>query len=76
MPRFTILPTDRSCSSAEITAPDASGILPLIDRLNCKEADVVQDGVYAFSARIGGNGLWMIFQRQADSDTGDIPAFE
>jgi len=70
MPRFKIMPIDRSCSSAEITALDAGSVLGIVDRLDCKEADVLQDDVYSFSVRLGSNGLWSIFQRQ---ETNPVP---
>jgi hypothetical protein len=63
MPRFKILPTDQSYSSAQITALDAGAVLGIVDRLDCKEADVLQDDVYSFSVRLGSNGIWSIFQR-------------
>lgn len=66
MPRFTVVPIDQASSSAEIIATDAGGILAIVEQLKCHEADVLQDGVYAFSARLGGNGLWTIFQRDDD----------
>jgi hypothetical protein len=64
MPRFQICPFDRSISASEIVATDAGGILNKIHRLECKEADVMCDGLYSFSARLEGNGLWCIFQRE------------
>lgn len=64
MPRFTILPTDPSYASAEITALDAGAVLNIVGRLECHEADVLQDGKYSFSVRLSQNGLWSIFQRE------------
>lgn len=68
MPRFIILPTDQCFSSAEITAPDAEVVLHTIARLECKEAEVLRDGSYAFSARLDTNGLWTIYQRAIDAE--------
>jgi len=68
MPRFIILPTDQSFSSAEISAPDAGAVLHTIGRLECVEADMLRDGSYAFSARLGANGLWTIYQRGVDAE--------
>jgi hypothetical protein len=63
MPRFQIGPFDRSTSGAEVVALDAAGILNVIHRLECKEVDVMCDGLYSFSVRLGDNGLWCVFQR-------------
>lgn len=63
MPRFEILPADISFPTAEITSPNAAGVLLLVQRLDCKEADVMRDGEYSFSIRLGKNGLWCIYQR-------------
>jgi hypothetical protein len=76
MPRFKILPTDQSYSSAQITALDAGAVLGIVDRLDCKEADVLQDEVYSFSVRLGSNGIWSIFQRPGhDTGSGKIEAY-
>lgn len=64
MHSFKILPIDHAQSPAEVTAPDAGSLLFVIERLDCGEADVLQDDVYSFSARLGANGLWSIFQRE------------
>ena len=63
MTHFTILPTDRPHSSAEITAIDASAVLHILSRLDCSDADVLADSVYAFSVRLDAPGFWTIFQR-------------
>lgn len=63
MARYKILPTDQSYSSAEINALDPSSVLHVVQRLNCKEADVLHDGVYSFSVRLADGGMWSIFQR-------------
>lgn len=73
MPLFTVVPIDQASSSTDMAAIDAGGILAVVERLNCQEADVMQDGVYAFSARLGGNGLWTIFQRDDGAET-SLPA--
>lgn len=63
MPRFKILPTERSCCPADITAIDASAVLPILNRLGCTDADVLADNVYSFSVRLDAPGFWTIFQR-------------
>jgi hypothetical protein len=63
MPRFQILPTDQSLSSMELVAPDPAGVLPMLQRLACRDADVMRDGEYCFSARRDGDDLWCIYQR-------------
>jgi hypothetical protein len=63
MHRFTICPTDMSYPSAEIIAIDAGEVLSIVDRLNCHDADVLQDGVYSFSVRQCSSGMWSIHRR-------------
>lgn len=63
MLRFHIRPTDPSFPSTEIIAHDASTVLHIVERMNCKEADVDREGAYAFSVRLDDNGLWSIYQR-------------
>lgn len=77
MPRFKILPTDQSYSSAEITSSDPSAVLNVVCQLNCREADVLQDDVYSFSVRLSANGMWSIFQRDAgnDAEPDEVRAF-
>lgn len=75
MPRFTILPTDQSYSSAEIVAQDAGAVLNIVGQLQCHEADVLQDGEYASSLHLGTAGMWSIFQRPASADKREITAF-
>jgi hypothetical protein len=62
MPRFKILATDHSYST-EIIADKAAAIFTTVDRLECKEADVLIDGAYSFSVRLEQSGFWSIFQR-------------
>lgn len=63
MPRYTILPTDHVQATAEINALNSSAVLNVVGQLPCKSADILQDGQYAFSLRLGQAGLWTIFQR-------------
>lgn len=72
MPRFKILPTDPSFSSAEVTALDAGVVLNVVGQLRCQEADVQKEGAYAFSVRLGDNGVWSIFQRESGDDEADL----
>jgi hypothetical protein len=73
MPRFLICPSDQAFSSVEFIAPDAAGILNMVHRLECKEADVMRDGIYSFSVRLGDNGIWCIFQREPTEQIQAIP---
>lgn len=75
MPHFKILPTDQSYSAAEITALDGGAVLNMVSQLRCREADVIQDGAYAFSVRVNRNGLWAIYQRDYDEGFGPIQSF-
>jgi hypothetical protein len=68
MPRFQIFPTDRSFSSGFV-APNAADVLDLVHRLSLNEAEVDRDGVYAFSVRLDGDGLWCIYQRDQSGPT-------
>lgn len=75
MPLFRIFPTDQTFSSAEIIADDAAAVFQIVGRLACHEADVIADGAYAFSLRLGDNGLWVIFQRSQEDDAEAIQVF-
>lgn len=65
MPLYKILPADPSLKSTEVRAADPACVFGIVQRLDCKEADVLQDGFYAFSLRLDANGMWSIFQREA-----------
>lgn len=64
MPRFTIIPSDKSCAPSELVASDAGGVLHLVQRFDCHKADVLRDGAYCFSACLADSGVWTIFQRE------------
>jgi len=68
MPFFTILPVDRPYSATDTVGLDAGAVLNLMSRLNCREADVLEDRAYAFSVRLSACGLWTIFQRDGLCD--------
>jgi hypothetical protein len=63
VPHFTILPTDHSQPVVDVTARTAASALYMVNRLDCIEADVLQDGEYAFSVCAAQGGAWTIFQR-------------
>lgn len=63
MHRFLILAADDSFRSSEIIAPDAGSALHAVDRLDVREADILEDGRYLFSVYLNANGVWCIFQR-------------
>lgn len=75
MPRFTVSPNDAAFPSAELIAPDGARVLTIIQNLDCKEADVSRDVKYSFSARLGENGVWMIFRRELARVPGNISTF-
>jgi len=75
MPRFTILPTDQTHSSAEVVALDAGAVLNVVGQLQCRDADVLEDGKYAFSLHRGTSGMWSIFQRADSGESGGVSAF-
>jgi hypothetical protein len=60
---YQILPTDKSSPSPGIVARGAAHVLGIVARLACKEADVLRDGKYCGTLRLGGNGIWLIFER-------------
>ena len=70
MPRFKIVSTDRSCQSAEVIARDQGEILQIVSKLECHEADVLQDDTYSFSVRLSPNGMWTIFHRPCEAGVG------
>lgn len=61
---FQIIPTDRSFAPMEVAAHDGAGVMGIVSRLACKEADVLRDGEYCFSLQLGDNGVWCVFQRE------------
>ena len=71
MPRFQILPKGAPSSSA-IIVRSAAQVLPIVQRLESHEADVLRDGNYCFSARLGDNGTWCIFQRNSEERSSAI----
>ena len=75
MPRFTVIPSDRPNFSAEITALDGGAVLNVVGQLACEEADILQDGRYAFSVRLSSSGMWTIFQRPIDTEPQDITSY-
>jgi hypothetical protein len=75
LPRFKIIPTDQSFSSAEIVALDAAAVLNIVGQLDCGAADVLQDGKYTFSVRLSRNGLWTIFRYDDAERPCDIQSF-
>jgi hypothetical protein len=75
MHRFLILAADDSYQSTEIIAPDAGSALHAVDRLNVREADVLQDGRYLFSLYLNGKGVWCIFQRDHGLAAESISAY-
>lgn len=63
MRRFHIRPSDPTFPMAEFIVSDEAAVLHMVQRLDCKEADVLRDDDYCFSVRLSDNGLWTIFQR-------------
>ena len=69
MPRFHIAPCDGSLPSSVIIVPDAASVLTIVQRLDCKEADVTREDGYSFAIRLGEHGLWCIHQREQAEKT-------
>lgn len=65
MPLFSILPTATDHAPFDVSSHDAAAVLHSVARVGCGEADVLEDGTYVFSVRLGVNGLWHIHQRTA-----------
>ena len=63
MTRFQIRPKAQP-QWAEIFTTDASKVLPVVQRLERKDADVFRNGAYAYSVRLGSNGIWSIYRRE------------
>jgi hypothetical protein len=63
MPRFKIRPADQSRPVVGIIGLDSTAVLRVIQRLECKAADVFFDGDYSYSVRRGDGGMWCIFRR-------------
>jgi hypothetical protein len=62
MPTFQIQPAD-GAFLADITATSPAAVLGLVEGLDCKNADVLRDGVYTFSVRLDSHGHWCVYQR-------------
>jgi hypothetical protein len=75
MPLFRALATDHSYVSTEFDFEDVGDILSVVERLKCKEADVLADNVYSFSVRVANDGMFTIFQRDHEVGRVRIPAF-
>ncbi|HKX78897.1 MAG TPA: hypothetical protein VJM34_10305 [Novosphingobium sp.] len=75
MPRFKILSSDDSYSSAEVIALNASASLNIVRELGCAEADVLQDDRYCFSIRLSEEGLWTIFQRDGVGYANEVHSY-
>ena len=74
MPSYKVLPT-HPARAGELKARDAAAVFHIVGRLECKEADVLADDAYAFSVRLGDNGLWTIFDRNGDIRRDDVSAW-
>lgn len=63
MPLFKIYPADQPYFSAEVIVASSEAVLRMVQRLDCREADVERDGAYCFSVRLSDHGVWTIFRR-------------
>lgn len=75
MPRFHIRPSDPSSPLTEFIVGDEAAVLHMVQRLDCKEADILRDEDYCFSVRLADNGLWTIFQRSGIDRGVGVPPF-
>lgn len=61
MIRFRIVPANPTFPPYQIFAHDAGAVLYIVERMNCRSADVERDGAYAFSVGLDEGGVWRIF---------------
>jgi hypothetical protein len=73
MHRFSVIPANRSGPVAVFEASNAGAVLAIAQRLSCKQADVLRDGEYSFSAYLKDNGLWCIYPRGPAMDDQVVP---
>lgn len=64
MHRYTIQPIDSSIPAVHQIGQDAACALHVASRLDCREADVYEDGIYLFSLQLDKNSLLCIYQRE------------
>lgn len=63
MSSFTIVPRSTDARSIRIESGDAAAALNVVCQQDWRDADVLKDGVYSFSARLNPAGMWMIYER-------------
>jgi hypothetical protein len=63
MSSYRIVPTEGALSPFDVIVSEPEAVLAVVERSNFKKADVMRDGVYAFSIRLAENGVWSILQR-------------
>lgn len=63
---YRIIPIDSSHVPIDMIAHDAAGVIGIVSRSSCKEADVERDGVYSFSLELSDHGVWRIFKRSVE----------
>jgi hypothetical protein len=56
----------------EFIVSDEAEVLPTVERLDWREADVLRESEYAYSVRLDDSGLWCIFQRGGDRVEAEI----
>jgi len=61
--RFTISPHDKAKAPTEFMANDAGSALALVERINCGDADILENGKYLFTATLSEGGFWLISVR-------------
>lgn len=75
MHHYQILPLAHPGHRTDVAAGDASAVLNMVQRLGCREADILKDGTYSFSVRLDSNGLWCIFGREEEGAADVVPLF-
>lgn len=56
--------THQAAFAKTFIAPQANQVLSIVAGLPGREADLLRDGSYCMTLRLGENGLWSIFERE------------
>lgn len=60
--QFTLFET-QSCSSVQLAEANSATLLSTMNHLHWTDADLLQDGEYAFSLRRIEAGYWILYRR-------------
>lgn len=73
MPIFKIFPKNQD-DAPIIEVNDAASIIYAVQRLECKDVDVLRDEEYCFSLSLDGNGVWSILKDEVSVDVPNASA--